>query len=108
MQGGQRYALPLDACVQMLFYRKDLFEDELIKREFFELHHRRLEVPGTFSTFDELARFFTRSLHSSSVSRYGCTETFGRAVLAACDFLPAVGRVWRDWRQKPIFSWMRR
>lgn len=85
---GERYALPLDACVQMLFYRKDLFEDELIKREFFELHHRRLEVPGTFSAFDELARFFTRSLHSSSVSRYGCTETFGRAVLAACDFLP--------------------
>lgn len=85
---GKRYALPLDACVQMLFYRKDLFEDELIKREFFEQYHRRLEVPGTFSAFDELARFFTRSLHPSSASRYGCTETFGRAVLAACDFLP--------------------
>ena len=85
---GQRYALPLDACVQMLFYRRDLFEDELIKREFFEQHHRKLEVPESFKAFDELARFFTRSLHPSSVSRYGCTETYGRAVLAACDFLP--------------------
>lgn len=85
---GQRYALPLDACVQMLFYRKDLFEDELIKREFFEQYHRKLAVPESFSEFDALARFFTRSLHPSAVSRYGCTETYGRAVLAACDFLP--------------------
>lgn len=28
------YALPLDVCIQMLFYRRDLFEDELVKREF--------------------------------------------------------------------------
>lgn len=30
---GVQYAIPLDACVQMLFCRKDLFENELIKRE---------------------------------------------------------------------------
>lgn len=85
---GQRWALPLDACVQMLFYRKDLFEDELIKREFYEHYRKKLEVPKSFSDFDTLACFFTRNLHSDAVSRYGCTATYGSAVLAACDFLP--------------------
>lgn len=57
MVHGIQYAFPLDACVQMLFYRKDLFEDELIKREFFEKYKRRLEIPKTFEEYNEVARF---------------------------------------------------
>lgn len=85
---GTAYAFPLDACVQMLFYRKDLFEDELIKREFFERYKRRLEIPKTYSEYNEVAAFFTRRENPLSRTQYGATATFGRTFLAACDFLP--------------------
>lgn len=85
---GVQYAFPLDACVQMLFYRKDLFEDELIKREFFETYKRRLEIPKTFKEYNEVASFFTKKENPDSRTRYGATATYGRTFLAACDFLP--------------------
>lgn len=85
---GQRYAFPLDACVQLLFYRKDLFENELIKREFFETYKKRLEVPGTFQEYNEVAGFFTRKINPQSRTAYGASATYGRTFLAACDFLP--------------------
>lgn len=97
--GGVRYAFPLDACVQMLFYRKDLFEDELIKREFFEKHKRRLEVPRTFEEYNEVAGFFTRKENPDSRTQYGASATYGRTFLAACDFLPR----YREYR-KGIFT----
>lgn len=81
-------ALPLDACVQMLFYRKDLFEDELIKREFFELHKRKLEVPASFQEYNEVAAFFTKKENPQSRTQYGTSSVYGRTFLAACDFLP--------------------
>lgn len=86
--GGTRYAFPLDACVQMLFYRKDLFEDELIKREYFEKHKKKLEIPKTFAEYNEIAAFFTKKLNPDSKTKYGASVTYGRTFLAACDFLP--------------------
>ena len=88
MIDGRRYAFPLDACVQMLFYRKDLFEDELIKREFFEKYKRRLEIPRTFKEYNEVAKFFTRKENPDSRTRYGAVASYGRTFVAACDFLP--------------------
>lgn len=85
---GIRYAFPLDACVQMLFFRKDLFGDELIKREYFEKYKRKLEIPKTFEEYNEVAEFFTKKYNSSSKTQYGATAVYGRTVLAACDFLP--------------------
>lgn len=96
---GVQYAFPLDACVQMLFYRKDLFEDELIKRKFFEKHKRRLEIPKTFAEYNEVARFFTRKENPDSRTRYGAAAAYGRTFLAACDFLPR----FREFR-KDIFD----
>ena len=66
-----RYAFPLDACIQLLFFRKDLFGDELIKREFFERYKRKLEIPKTFEEFNEVAGFFTRKLNPGSKTQYG-------------------------------------
>ena len=48
MVHGVSTRFQLDACVQMLFYRKDLFEDRLIKRDFSKKYKRRLEIPKTF------------------------------------------------------------
>lgn len=93
---GQRYAFPLDACVQMLFYRKDLFENELIKREFFETYRRRLEIPKTFREYNEVARFFSRKYNPDSKTRYGAEIVYGRTFLAACDFLPRLRELKKD------------
>lgn len=96
MVHGVQYAFPLDACVQMLFYRKDLFEDELIKREFFEKYKRRLEIPKTFEEYNEVARFFTRKENTDSRTRYGAVTAYGRTFLAACDFLPRFRELKKD------------
>lgn len=85
---GKIYGFPLDACVQMLFYRKDLFENELIKREYYEKNRKRLEIPKTFQQFNQIARFFCKKFNQESPVQYGATATYGRTFLASCDFMP--------------------
>ena len=41
MVHGIQYAFPLDACVQMLFYRKDLFEDEPVSYTHLDVYKRQ-------------------------------------------------------------------
>lgn len=85
---GCTYALPLDASVQILYYRKDLFEDALIKREYYENSRKQLKVPESFEEFNEAARFFTKKYNPDSPTRYGTSLVFGSSVVAACDYLP--------------------
>ena len=86
--GDAYLAFPFDPSVQVLYYRKDLFEDAKIRREFYEEYRRRLEVPKTFREFDETARFFTRKYYKNSPVAYGTSMVFGSSVVAACDYLP--------------------
>ena len=72
---GTMYALPLDACVQMLFCRKDMFEDELIKRRYYESSRKKLEIPRDFAEYNKIARFFTRRYNKKSSTE---TETYGK------------------------------
>ncbi len=85
---GTMYALPLDACVQMLFCRKDMFEDELIKRRYYESSRKKLEIPRDFAEYNKIARFFTRRYNKKSSTAYGTTLTYGRSYTAACEILP--------------------
>ena len=85
---GAMYALPLDACVQMLFCRKDIFEDELIKRGYYEDTRKRLAVPATFEEYNQVAAYFTRRYNKKSPTGYGTTLTCGRSYTAACEVLP--------------------
>ncbi|MEG2700788.1 MAG: extracellular solute-binding protein, partial [Hungatella sp.] len=79
------YSLPFDPSVQILYYRKDLFEDALVKREFYE---RQLTVPKTFEEYNEVAGFFTQKYNPNSPTKYGTTLVFGSSIVAACDYLP--------------------
>lgn len=85
---GVQYALPLDVSVQLLFYRKDLFEDMLIKRQYYEITRKELKVPTTFAEFDEVARFFTRKLNGLSPVAHGHTLAMKSPAIALCDFMP--------------------
>lgn len=57
---GTAWAIPFDASMQLLFYRRDLFEDATIKRMFYESTGKELTLPENFAQFDEIATFFSQ------------------------------------------------
>ena len=71
MYKGTFYALPFKPDVQLLFYRKDLFEDEDIQADFKEKTGNELKVPETIDELYETAAYFTKSLNPDSPVEYG-------------------------------------
>lgn len=86
--GDTQYALPFDPSTLIFLYRKDLFEDAIIKRSYYEMFHENLTIPTDFGQYNKIASFFTKSLNNESPTQYGSTLTFGSSAVAACDFLP--------------------
>ena len=84
---GQIYALPVTPSVQILYYRKDLFESPICKRTYFEQFHEELQPPKTFEEYNRIAAFFTRDLTPSSPVPYGSTITLGSTGVAGSEFL---------------------
>lgn len=84
---GQFYAIPFDPSIQMLFYRKDIFNDAKVKRMFYEQHKRELAPPATFEEFDTIARFFSRALNPQSPLEYGACASLGNTEIVASEFL---------------------
>lgn len=83
----QLYAIPFDPSIQMLFYRKDIFNDAKIKRIFYEKYKRELAPPATFEEFDIIARFFSRSFNPQSPLEYGSCASLGNTEIVASEFL---------------------
>lgn len=81
------YAFPGTPCVQLLFYRKDLFENSHLKRQYFEKTRKELVPPADFEEFNRIAEFFTASLNPDSPVKYGCTLVAGDADLAGMEYL---------------------
>lgn len=65
------YGLPLAYTPQMLFYRRDLFNDPRIRNTYEQKNGRKLRAPKTWSEFNTVAEFFTRSRNLSSPTKYG-------------------------------------
>ena len=57
--GGQIYGLFDDGDVIVLYYRKDLFEDQSNKDAFMAANGFELAVPTDWDQFDAIAKFFT-------------------------------------------------
>lgn len=82
------YAMPFDASVQLLFYRKDLFEDPILKRMYYEKTGNELTVPTTFEEYDNVTQFFTQLHEEGQISRpMGASTTLGSAGLIATEYL---------------------
>ena len=84
---GKIYALPSTPSVQFLFYRKDLFENNVYKRMFYEEHKHELCVPTTFEEYNRIAAFFTRSHNAFSPVEYGSVLALESTSMAAVEFL---------------------
>ena len=87
------YVFPFDPSVQILYYRRDLFENALIRRDYYEKNKRQLCIPRNYKEYDEVARFFTKKFNPDSPTKYGAVLVYGATAVAACDFLPR-------WREK--------
>ncbi len=81
------YALPETPSTQMLFYRKDLFEDTQLQRLYKERHKELLTPPTSFAQFNRIAAFFTRHINPQSPVTFGTTLTLGNTGVSATEFL---------------------
>ena len=86
--GNVLCALPFDPSVQILLYRRDLFDDAILRRAYYEMFRENLAIPRSLEQWQRVARFFTRSINPESPTLYGATMTGGSPTTAACDFLP--------------------
>lgn len=87
MINGHVYALPTSPSMQLLFYRKDLFNDPIYRRTYFEKYREELLPPDTFDKFNRIAAFFTKSLNPASPVDYGATLTLGSTGVSGSEFL---------------------
>jgi len=85
------YALLHRFTGQLLFYRKDLFEDMSLRRMFFDQYNSELKAHTSWIEFNEIARFFTREFNPESPTSYGFTMGRAHPSAVTCDFLP---RLW--------------
>ncbi len=85
---GKTYAFPYMYCSQLLFYRKDLFEDIKNKRMFFDTYKTELQPPRNWNEFNAVAKFFTREYNPTSDTLYGTTAGGCVDNGAVCEFLP--------------------
>lgn len=85
--GDVMYALPETPSTQLLFYRRDLFENPALQRLYKEQYKHELVVPETFEDFNRLARFFTKRFNPLSPVDYGTTLTLGNSGVVATEYL---------------------
>jgi multiple sugar transport system substrate-binding protein len=91
--GDRLFALPFSHTVQLLYYRKDLFDNIKNKRLFYERFKQELKVPATWEEYNCAAKFFTRKYNLDSETVYGTTLGAMNASGAVCEFLP---RAWAE------------
>lgn len=78
---GNLYCVPNMPGVQLLYYRKDLFESDSEKAAFKEKYGYDLQVPKTWDQFRDVAEFFTRA-----PDLYGLTWSAGRGNMAVQNY----------------------
>jgi multiple sugar transport system substrate-binding protein len=71
MVNGKIYGFPDDGDVFVMYYRKDLFARDDLKKAFKAKYQRDLAVPKTWKEFDEVGSFLTDSLKKDGV--YGAS-----------------------------------
>jgi ABC-type glycerol-3-phosphate transport system substrate-binding protein len=100
------YGLPMMASFQHLFYRKDLFEDNRLRRAFQNMHGFDMKPPVNWTEFNIIARFFTRAFNPDSPVEYGTSICGLGHVGLASELCPrewAFGGQWIDENGQPCF-----
>jgi multiple sugar transport system substrate-binding protein len=103
------WLIPQRADAQCLFYRTDLFEDEVNKREFKKKYGYELKPPDTWLQFRDIAEFFTRDFNNDGkIDLYGTTETLKYPHFAfeffAMRYWSFTNQQFIDENKRPIFN----
>lgn len=69
--GDAYYGVPIVGGTQILFYRRDYFENRELIRLYQKQHHLPLRPPITWREFNQVAAFFTRSRNPESPTIWG-------------------------------------
>lgn len=85
---GQVYAFPFTPNVQLQFYRKDIFEDTKVRRQYYESRHRQLGVPDNYDQYCDLLRFFSRGENPESPVECGASVVMSTVQCISGEFLP--------------------
>lgn len=85
------YGIPFMSGAQILFYQKDLFENQSLQMRFKRMYGEELAVPRTWAQFNQVAGFFTRKYNGYSPVKYGASIPNGRNVYTTISFL---SRLW--------------
>ncbi|HLR36120.1 MAG TPA: extracellular solute-binding protein [Tissierellales bacterium] len=91
LYNGDYHTIPIMSGTQLLFYQKDLFENEQMKRYFELTYDRVLEVPSTWAEFNIVAEFFTKSFNPRSPISYGASMVSGENIYTTINYL---NRLW--------------
>lgn len=81
------YAFPFDISIQMLFYRKDIFENEIVKRKYFEKTKSELRIPVNFEKYNEILDFFNEGDSGLAKEVSGAAMITGNAGTIAAEYL---------------------
>lgn len=84
---GKTYGVPFDPSVQMLFYRKDLFENQIIQKLYSKKYKEPLKVPETYDELIKVARFFKEQKESFVEVEHGISLMVQNPILIAAEFL---------------------
>jgi multiple sugar transport system substrate-binding protein len=87
-RNGSIWSLPYIFGSQLLYYRKDLFDDPATKRRFHQRFGVGLAPPKTWKEFNVIARFFTRSFTDDSPVAWGTTLGASYFSAAVNEYLP--------------------
>ena len=68
---NKQIGFPVLGGTQIMFYRKDLFENPAIMSAYKEHSGATLRPPKTWQEYNRIAAFFTRSLNAASPTLYG-------------------------------------
>jgi multiple sugar transport system substrate-binding protein len=103
---GHYYALPYMADTQLLFYRKDIFSDKGLCRDYNRRFKIPLSVPSNWLQYNTIAQFFTKKYNAESPFEYGHAMSLPYTEQILCDFLPrlwASGEALFDENGRPCF-----
>jgi multiple sugar transport system substrate-binding protein len=85
------YSIPFMGGAQLMFYRTDLFEDPLICKDYYAMNQAKLQPPKTWTEFNSVARFFTRTFNPNSPVEFG-TSCHGAIAEELCPEI--YNRIW--------------
>ncbi len=72
-QSGDIYGIPIEAFLKVYVFRKDLFEDSDIQKEFHTSYGYPLAPATTFSQYTDIAEFFTNWARKNQMQLWGTT-----------------------------------